>query len=62
MVILSRSFCNVDKITHMGIVSSTFVNGINKIRELEAECMTHRNYFKDNEREVSEIVHAIVEG
>lgn len=62
MVILSRSFCNVDKITHMGIVSSTFVNGINKIRELEAECMAHRNYFKDNEREVSEIVHAIVEG
>ena len=43
--ILSRSFCNVDKITHFGIISSTFVNGMRAIREFEAECEEHIGYF-----------------
>ncbi len=50
--ILSRSFCNVDKIDHMGVISSTFVNGIRELREFEAECQAHIGYFINNKREL----------
>ena len=50
--ILSRSFCNVDKIAHMGIISSTFVNGVREIREFEAECASHIEYFVANKRDL----------
>lgn len=59
-VILSRSFCNVDKITHMGIISSTFVNGIREIREFESECETHIDYFMNNKRELDKSIKKIV--
>lgn len=57
--ILSRSFCNVNQINHMGVVSSTFVNGIRAIRELEDECRIYSSYFENNEREVAERVKLI---
>ena len=60
--ILSRSFCNVDKVKHIGIISSTFIDGVKEIRELEAECESKMSYFRENEREVAERVHAICEG
>ncbi len=50
--ILSRSFCNVAKIDHMGVISSTFVNGIRELREFEAECQAHIGYFINNKREL----------
>lgn len=59
--ILSRSFCNVNKINHMGVISSTFVNGVREIRELERECERHMGYFTENEREVAEKVRMICE-
>ncbi len=46
--ILSRSFCNVDKIDHMGVISATFVNGVRELREFETECEKHINYFMNN--------------
>lgn len=52
--ILSRSFCNVNRINHMGIISSTFVNGVREIKELEAECEKHSSFFSDNERLIAE--------
>ena len=58
--ILSRSFCNVDKITHFGIISSTFVNGMRAIREFEAECEEHIGYFINNKFELEDAVKAIV--
>ena len=58
--ILSRSFCNVDKINHMGIISSTFVNGIREIREFEAECEKHIGYFINNKFELENAVKTIV--
>ncbi len=58
--ILSRSFCNVDKINHMGVISSTFVNGIREIREFEAECEKHIGYFINNKFELENIVKTIV--
>ena len=60
--ILSRSFCNVDKVKHIGIISSTFIDGIKAIRELEAECESKISYFRENEREVAERVSQICEG
>lgn len=58
-VILSRSFCDVSKINHMGVVSSTFVNGVREIRELEAECERYSSYFRNNEKEVADRIRMI---
>jgi hypothetical protein len=60
-VILSRSFCDVNRINHMGIISSTFINGIRQIRELEAECEKYRNYFVANEKKIAIKVKEICE-
>ena len=57
--ILSRSFCDVNKIGHMGVISSTFVNGIREIRDFEAECASHMSYFTENQEKVKEIVRTI---
>ena len=48
-VILSRSFCDVSKVRHVGIINSMFLKGVREIRELEAECERHARYFRDNE-------------
>lgn len=61
-VILSRSFCNVNKINHMGIISTTFVNGVREIREYEKEVERYAAYFNDNKREITEIVGTICQG
>lgn len=57
--ILSRSFCNVDRINHMGIISETFVNGVRKIRNFEEQAAIHSDYFNRNKNEVREIVKKI---
>lgn len=59
--ILSRSFCNISHIKHMGVISSTFVNGIREIREFEKECDKHMRFFTDNEKLVDSIVKSICE-
>ncbi len=59
--ILSRSFCNISHIKHMGVISSTFVNGIREIREFEKECDKHMRFFTDNEKLVDSIVKSISE-
>lgn len=59
--ILSRSFCNVDKVKHIGIISSTFIDGVKAIRELEAVCEDRISYFRTNEKIVAEKIHAICE-
>ena len=50
--ILSRSFCDVTKIRHIGIINATFLKGVREIRELEEECERHARYFRENEAEV----------
>ncbi len=57
--ILSRSFCNVDKIDHMGVISSTFVNGIRELREFEAECEEHIGYFVNNKKKLAQTISKI---
>lgn len=50
--ILSRSFCNVNKIGHMGVISSTFVNGMREIREYEKKVAAYSDFFKANIEDV----------
>lgn len=58
--ILSRSFCDVSKVQHLGEIAMTFLNGVREIRTLEAECQMHLDYFSDNQKSVLETVAEIV--
>lgn len=60
-VILSRSFCNVNKINHIDVISNTFINGVREIREFEKECQVFADFFNNNERELLDKVKKIVE-
>lgn len=55
-VILSRSFCDVTKLHHIGIINDTFLKGVRRIRALEQECAPHANYFLENDRQLNERV------
>ena len=55
-VILSRSFCDVTKLHHIGIINDTFLKGVRRIRALEQECAPHTNYFLENDRQLNERV------
>lgn len=46
--ILSRSFCKTNKINHIGLISSTFVNGVREIREYEERVSKYSNFFNEN--------------
>lgn len=58
--ILSRSFCNTDKIHDLNIIDSIFTNGVREIRALEKECEEHTNYFKDNRCKLVQAVNKVV--
>ena len=59
--ILSRSFCNVDKMTDLGAIEEIFFRGIREIRTLERECAYHTRFFHDNELELKEAVRSVAE-
>ena len=52
--ILSRSFCNCNKIDDIGIIRSTFLSGIRDIREFETECEKQIHKIKTNYKEYSD--------
>ena len=62
--ILSRSFCNVNKIDDLSLINSIFVNGIAVIRQLEHKCEERRKtdyeYFLNNKIDVEQMVECIV--
>lgn len=60
MVIVSRSFCNTDKITDLEEVKRVFTEGIKSIRDLEKEAEAAATYFTRNQREVEKAVETIV--
>ncbi len=63
MVILSRSFCNTEKIDTLDEVRSIFEDGVTKLRELEAEYKTkEQQFFIDNNLAVKSIINTIVNG
>ena len=53
MVIVSRSFCNVDKIGDLGEIRTIFRKGIQDIRMLEIECQHQSDDYFDNNRIVT---------
>ena len=59
--ILSRSFCNVDKIDRIDTVRATFVNGMREIRKFEMECQNRTDHFAVNARKIAEAVKKIFE-
>lgn len=59
--ILSRSFCNVNKITDKEEITNLFTKGIKEIRELETECRKQNSeYFEYNRQIVKEKIAEIV--
>ncbi len=60
MVIVSRSFCNTDKITDLNKIKKIFNKGIADIRKLEKEAADAANYFTSNRTAVIGSVHNIV--
>lgn len=58
--ILSRSFCNVNRIEHMGVISSTFVNGMREIREYEKKVAVYSDFFTSNTEDVKKCVEDIL--
>ena len=62
IAILSRSFCNLDKIDDINAVEECFVRGIREIRTLEEECAFHARFFEENRIELCAAVAAAVSG
>lgn len=58
--ILSRSFCNVDKIGDINVIIDTFSSGLKEIRDFERECQAHTDFFDSSEAEMQRIVKKIV--
>lgn len=59
MVIVSRSFCNADKISDVNEISDVFTKGIADIRNLEAEAARAASYFSSNRESVVRSIHQI---
>lgn len=60
MAILSRSFCNVDKMDSLIEIENTFREGIRDIRDFEANISDHSDdYFLNNKRKTVEIINKI---
>lgn len=61
MVILSRSFCNVNKDTDINYIREKFEIGVRSMRAFEKEIAFHSRYFDENEEAVAKSVATIVE-
>lgn len=59
-VILSRSFCDVNKVKHLGNISLTFINGIKEIREYEEKIARYKDFFTNNIEEVRKGVEQVL--
>ena len=46
----------------MGVISSTFVNGVREIREFEKQVSVHSDFFKNNIEKVNNSIQMICEG
>ena len=59
-VILSRSFCNSERITDLEAISVIFNSEVKRIREYEDRCEEHASYFNQNRIEIAEAIKEIV--
>lgn len=61
--ILSRSFCNANRIADIKVIRRIFRSGLRDIREFEQECMhLSAEEFLENKQELDRIVGSIVRG
>jgi len=60
-VILSRSFCNVNKVVELSEIQNIFERGVKEIRSYELN-MADSNDFEQNQLEVCKTIKKIVEG
>lgn len=61
MVILSRSFCNINKDTDINYIHDKFKIGVRIMRAFEKEIAVHSQYFKDNEKIIAQYIKQIAE-
>lgn len=59
-VILSRSFCNVNKIADKRVLRSIFMDGVRQIRRLEQDCADGHVDYSKNKEDLRAIVKQIV--
>lgn len=57
--ILSRSFCDTNKIEEIDTIRSVFENGLKEIREFEETCENTEQDFEENQRIIAERVQQI---
>ena len=57
--ILSRSFCNTEKMRDYNAIRSVFTNGVSAIREYEEYCRLCSDKWENNRREAAEIINRI---
>lgn len=60
-VILSRSFCNTEKISDLEKIRQIFYEGVKKLRLAEQECIKYKQYFYENQKRTKEIVAKMTE-
>lgn len=60
MVILSRSFCDAQKVRDLDYIKEKFETGVRSMRSFEKEIAVHSRYFEENEQLVGACVSAIV--
>ncbi len=60
MVIISRSFCNTDKVENLDEVKQIFNKGISEIRGLEKEAEAAAVYFSDNAEALPTAVDTVI--
>ena len=59
MAILSRSFCNTEKMHNLKAINSVFVNGVKAIREYEEYCQSHTELWESNRSNAADIIRMI---
>ena len=59
MAILSRSFCNTEKMRDLEAIKAVFKNGVSAVREYEQYCETHPEKWEFNRFETAEIIREI---
>lgn len=59
--ILSRSFCNTEKMHDLRAIRSVFMNGVKAIREYEEYCMDNQKKWESNREETARIIKEIAE-
>ena len=61
MVIVSRTFCDTDKVSDLDEVRRIFNNGISEIRCAEKEAADAASYFSDNLKKIKIAVDKIIQ-